>query len=166
VNSDVPTVIKLSAADTERFLALREICLTQESDNFRTSALDNSSLGFAYWQQRIERDLVVAIEVEGELKALGGLSRVTGKKMEHKGLIWGMYVHPTLRGSGAADGIMNALIDGARGQMRQLILTLAADNKGAQRFYERHGFSLYGVEPDAIARDNGFVDEALMWRLL
>lgn len=159
-------VIKLEAADTARFLALREISLTQEADNFRTSARDNSSLGEEYWQARIAQDHVVAIEIDGALKALGGLTRVAGEKMDHKGLIWGMYVHPDLRGSGAADLIMNGLVDSARGQFRQLVLTLAADNAGAQRFYERHAFSLYGVEPGAIRRDTGYVDEALMWRLL
>ncbi len=159
-------IIKLTGNDTARFLELREISLTQESDNFRTSALDNSSLGFAYWQDRIERDHVAAVEVDGMLKALGGLSRVVGEKMDHKGLIWGMYVHPDLRGCGAADLIMDALIASARGQLRQLILTLATDNVSAQRFYQRHGFALYGTEPDAIRRGDGFVAEALMWRPL
>jgi ribosomal protein S18 acetylase RimI-like enzyme len=159
-------IIKLTGDDTSRFLALREVSLTQESDNFRTSALDNSSLGFDYWQDRIERDHVVAIEVTGVLKALGGLSRIVGEKMDHKGLIWGMYVHPDLRGSGAADLIMNALIAAGQEHLRQLILTLAADNASAQRFYQRHGFELYGVEPDAIRRGDGFVAEALMWRPL
>jgi hypothetical protein len=65
-------IIKLTANDTSRFLELREISLTQESDNFRTSALDYSNLGFDYWQDRIERDHVAAIEVDGVLKALGG----------------------------------------------------------------------------------------------
>ncbi|WP_397603917.1 GNAT family N-acetyltransferase [Sphingorhabdus sp.] len=159
-------IIKLTGNDTSRFLELREISLTQESDNFRTSALDNSSLGFDYWQDRIERDHVAAVEVDGVLKALGGLSRVVGEKMDHKGLIWGMYVHPDLRGSGAADLIMDALIATAQEHLRQLILTLAADNASAQRFYQRHGFALYGTEPDAIRRGDGFVGEALMWRPL
>ncbi|MBP7951894.1 MAG: GNAT family N-acetyltransferase, partial [Sphingorhabdus sp.] len=99
-------------------------------------------------------------------KAIGGLSKVVGEKMDHKGLIWGMYVHPEYRGNGAADLIMSQLVDAARGNFRQVILTLAADNAGAKRFYERHSFSVYGIEPDAIRRDDGFVDEALMWRLL
>jgi ribosomal protein S18 acetylase RimI-like enzyme len=159
-------IIKLTGNNTSQFLELRETLLTQESDNFRTSARDNSSLGFDYWKDRIERDHVAAVEVDGVLKALGGLSRVVGEKMDHKGLIWGMYVHPDLRGSGAADSIMYALIAAAQQHLRQLILTLAADNASAQRFYQRHGFELYGLEPDAIRRGDDFVAEALMWRPL
>jgi ribosomal protein S18 acetylase RimI-like enzyme len=158
--------IRLSGEDTARFLELRQRYLADEANNFRTSALDDSHLGFQYWHDRIEREYVVAIEIDGALKALGGLSRVVGEKMDHKGLIWGMYVDPDLRGTGAADAIMNALVDAAKGLVRQLQLTLAADNAAAQRFYERHEFKLYAVEPDALRRGDGFVDEALMWRLL
>lgn len=158
--------IRLTGKDTDRFLELREKCLIEEAQNFRTSALDNSSLGFQYWHDRIERDHVAAIEVDDELKAIGGLSRFVGEKLDHRGLIWGMYVHPDLRGTGAADAIMNALVEAARSVLRQLLLTLAADNVGAQRFYERHSFATYAIEPDAILRADGFADEALMWRLL
>ncbi len=159
-------VITLNPVDTHQFLALRKICLTAEATHFRTSTLDDAKLGFQYWHDRLEKDHVVAIDIGGDLKTLGGLSRVFGEKMEHKGLIWGMYVAPDLRGSGAADDIMQALVDTAKDQYRQLILTLAADNIAAQRFYERHHFTLYAVEPDAIRRDEGFVDESLMWRKL
>jgi ribosomal protein S18 acetylase RimI-like enzyme len=158
--------IRLTGKDTARFLELREKCLIEEAQNFRTSALDNSSLGFDYWHDRIERDHVAAIEIHGDLKAIGGLSRFVGEKLDHKGLIWGMYVHSDLRGTGAADAIMNALVDAARGVLRQLQLTLAADNVGAQRFYERHLFTTYAIEPDALNRADRFADEALMWRLL
>lgn len=158
--------IRLTGKDTARFLELREKCLVEEAQNFRTSALDNSSLGFQYWHDRIEKDHVAAIEVDGALMAIGGLSRVVGEKLDHKGLIWGMYVHPDLRGTGAADAIMDALVDAAKGVVRQLQLTLAADNAGAQRFYERHLFKTYAIEPDALHRADGFADEALMWRLL
>ena len=158
--------IGLTGKDTARFLELREKCLIEEAQNFRTSALDNSTLGFQYWHDRIEKDHVAAIEVDGDLKAIGGLSRFVGEKLDHKGLIWGMYVHPDLRGTGAADAIMNALVDAAQGVVRQLQLTLAADNAGAQRFYERHLFKAYAIEPDALNRADGFADEALMWRLL
>lgn len=158
--------IRLTGTDTARFLELREKCLVEEAQNFRTSALDNSSLGFQYWHDRIEKDYVAAIEINGELKAIGGLNRFVGEKLDHKGLIWGMYVHPDLRGTGAADAIMDALVDAARGVLRQLQLTLAADNVGAQRFYERHLFKTYAIEPDALNRGDGFADEALMWRLL
>jgi ribosomal protein S18 acetylase RimI-like enzyme len=158
--------ISLTGKDTARFLELREKCLIEEAQNFRTSALDNSALGFEYWHDRIERDHVAAIEVDGDLKAIGGLSPFVGEKLDHKGLIWGMYVHPDFRGTGAADLIMNALVDAAQGLVRQLQLTLAADNVEAKRFYERHLFKLYAIEPDALHRTDGFADEALMWRLL
>ena len=97
---------------------------------------------------------------------VGGFSRFLGAKLDHKGLIWGMYVSPAERGSGVAREIMRALIETARGQVRQLQLTVMADNARARAFYERHGFELYGVEPAAVQCDGGWADEALMWRLV
>jgi GNAT superfamily N-acetyltransferase len=158
--------IRLTGKDTDRFLELRKKCLLEEAQNFRITALDDSNFGLQYWYDRIEKDHVAAIEVDGELKAIGGLSRFVGEKLDHKGLIWGMYVHPDLRGTGASDAIMNDIINAARGVLRQLQLTLAADNVTAKRFYERHLFKTYAIEPDALNRTDGFADEALMWRLL
>lgn len=157
---------RLTGDNTARFMELREKCMVDEAQNFRTSAHDNASLGFRYWHDRIEKDHVVGIEIDDELKAIGGLNRFVGEKLDHKGLIWGMYVAPELRGAGAANLIMNALVEAGQGVVRQLQLTLAADNIAAQRFYERHGFKLYAIEPDALRRADGFADEALMWRLL
>lgn len=41
-----------------------------------------------------------------------------------------------------------------------------ADNLRARRLYERHGFELYGIEPESVRREDGFADEALMWKRL
>ncbi len=77
-----------------------------------------------------------------------------------------MYVAPAARGTGAADAIMNALIDHAKGRMRHLQLTVMADNLRARAFYRRHEFETYATEPASVLRPNGYADESLMWRLL
>ena len=42
----------------------------------------------------------------------------------------------------------------------------AKANPRAIAFYHRHGFRLYGIEPESIKHEGGFLDEALMWRVL
>jgi ribosomal protein S18 acetylase RimI-like enzyme len=74
-----------------------------------------------------------------------------------------MYVRPEARGRGVADALMRALVEHARGRVRLLKLTVMADNARARAFYERHGFRLYGVEPQAVRQDGELRDEALMW---
>ncbi|MGI8839488.1 MAG: GNAT family N-acetyltransferase, partial [Caulobacteraceae bacterium] len=154
------------AEDVARFLSFRRTGLTNDPDAFRILPSDDAAISDEAWRARLERDHVVGVERGGDLVGVGGLSRFTGAKLDHKGLIWGMYVAAAERGSGVAGEIMQALIEIARGQVRQLQLTVMADNARARAFYERHGFELYGIEPQAVRRETGWADEALMWRVL
>ena len=159
-------LIHLTSDKVERFLAFRRQGLNGDPDGFRYAVADDDATGELGWRERLQRDFVVAAERDDDLLGIGGFSRLVGARLDHKGLIWGMYVAPAARGSGVADRVMAALMERARGHVRQLQLTVMADNARARAFYERHGFKLYGVEPDAVRREGAFADEALMWRLL
>jgi RimJ/RimL family protein N-acetyltransferase len=53
----------------------------------------------------------------------------------------------------------------ASATVRQVHLTVIADNLRARALYERHGFRTYGIEPASVRRDGSFVDEVLMARV-
>lgn len=153
--------------DAEQFLAFRALGLSGDPDAFRVTPEDDAKIAVDAWRSRLARDYVVAVAgPSGEWLGIGGLSQIDGEKLRHKGLIWGMYVSPLARGTGAADKIMNALVGHALGKLRQLQLTVMADNQRARAFYERHGFTTYAVEPGSVRRSDEFADEALMQRLL
>ena len=157
----------LSQDDAARFLEFRTQGLIDDHDAFRVTADDDAAVPVNEWRARIDRDYVVAaIGQKGEWMGVGGLSRFAGEKLRHKGLIWGMYVTPTARGTGVADEIMRALIHHAQGKLHHLQLTVMADNHRAQAFYERHGFTVYAVEPESVLSGDGFAGEALMRRPL
>ncbi len=161
-------LVRLTPEDAPRFLALRSAMFGAEAMNFRGAAADDAALGEAFWRERLARDHVYAAIRDGEWLAVGGLSRLAGVKLDHKGLVWGMYALPAARGSGAAARILDALEEAARTiGLRQLQLTLMADNARARRVYERHGYELYAIEPESVRREDGsYVDEALMWKRL
>lgn len=160
-------IVPLAPADAERFLAIRADALAQNPESFRYGPGDDAALGLAAWRERLARDHVVAaVADDGSWLGVGGFTRLPGVKLQHKGLIWGMYVTPAARGTGAADAILAALVDHARGRVRQLQLTVMADNSRARAFYERYGFTLYAVEPASVRRGDSYDDEALMWRPL
>lgn len=160
-------IVRLGPDDAARFVAMRQTALAEEAASFRTSAADDAKVPLAAWARRLEQEHVYAVERDGEWLAIGGLSRDARAKLNHKGLIWGMYVSPGARGTGAADRLMEALIaSGMALELRQLQLTLMADNVPARRLYERHGFALYAIEPDSVRRGDEFADEALMWKRL
>lgn len=160
------TTRRLSAADLVAYHAVRSEGLTRDAASFRISVADDDALGDAAWKKRLSDDYVVAVEDGDCIVAIGGFSQLSGTKADHKGLIWGMYVRPEVRGKGVGDLIMKALVDHAQTVVRQLQLTVVAANPRAIAFYQRHGFRLYGVEPESIKHDGGFLDEALMWHML
>lgn len=160
-------LVRLGPDDTTRFLALRQAMFEAEAHNFRGAGIDDDAIGLAAWRERLARDHVYAVVQDGEWIAIGGLTRLAGLKLDHKGLVWGMYALPSARGTGAAARILDALEEAARAMgLRQLQLTLMADNLRARRVYERHGYELYAIEPDSVRREDGYADEALMWKRL
>lgn len=160
------TTRRLTADDVEIFCAVRSEGLTNDPTACRVSVADDEALSRDAWEQRLTHGFVVAVETKGRILGIGGFAQMAGTKADHKGLIWGMYVRPEGRGKGVADAVMTALIDHARTCVRQVQLTVVAENARAVAFYERHGFARYGVEPDAINMGSSFADEALMWRKL
>ncbi len=63
-----------------------------------------------------------------------------------------MWVHPTLRGTGAADALVTEHLAWARTVGRAAVI---ATNGRARRLYERHGFRLNGRET---MREDGRVE--------
>ncbi|WP_054120902.1 GNAT family N-acetyltransferase [Novosphingobium sp. AAP93] len=160
-------IIRLGPDDTERFLVLRREALDGDHMSFRGASADDAALGAPWWRERLARDHVYAVVQNGAWLAVGGLSRLAGVKLDHKGLVWGMYAVPAARGTGAASRILNTLEEAARSLgLRQLQLTLMADNARAKALYERHGYVLYAIEPESVRRGNVYTDEALMWKRL
>jgi len=52
-----------------------------------------------------------------------------------------MWVHPALRGSGAASALVQSVLDWAEARRASLVrLDVIEDNLRARRLYERHGF--------------------------
>lgn len=107
-------LIHLTSDKVERFLAFRRQGLNGDPDGFRYAVADDDATGELGWRERLQRDFVVAAERDDDLLGIGGFSRLVGARLDHKGLIWGMYVAPAARGSGVADRVMAALMERAR----------------------------------------------------
>ncbi len=138
----------------------------QEQRNFRSSDLDELATTIDATRNRLASEYVVGAFADDRLVGIGGLTRQAGTKLDHRALLWGMYVTADARGQGIADAIVADLIEHAmRVGLRSIILTLMRDNEGAQRLYRRAGFAVYGIEPEAIRMADGtFADEMLMHR--
>jgi ribosomal protein S18 acetylase RimI-like enzyme len=154
---------RLRSGDAPAYHSLRQEAFTLHPFQFRVAPEDERGLSLQVVGERLEGTFVVGGFDAGELMGVGGLTRFEGAKLRHRALLWGMYVREQARGHGLADELMRALLAEARRQgIEQVILTVAAENDRARRFYQRWGFSVYGIEPGAIKVDHGYLDEASM----
>lgn len=104
--------------------------------------------------------------VDGRMAGMAGFRVVDAAQLRHKGVLGGMYVCEPARGSGLAAAIVQAVLAHAASRVEQILLTVAAENGRAIRFYERQGFVAYGTEPRALKVGAHYLDELLMIRFL
>ena len=97
---------------------------------------------------------------------MAGFARQQGRKSAHKGLIWGMFVAPTVRGQGVGSALVEVALKHAATIVEQVTLKVVTDNVVAIALYEAMGFRTYGIEPKAFKVGNGYADELLMVRFL
>ena len=162
-----PVIRRLTALDALEFHRVRLEGFTASPELFRIAAEDEAELSAEEVAARLEREHVVGGFVDGALQGIGGLTRFAGTRLDHRALLWGMYVRPEARGAGVGDAIVGALLDEARRiGVRSVLLTVIAGNERAERLYRRWGFERYGVEPGAVRAGSGHLDEALMVRQL
>jgi RimJ/RimL family protein N-acetyltransferase len=160
------TIRRLAVADAPVFFALRQRCMVEAFDFFRSSPADIEADGLADCLHRLQSPHVRIIGAfeNGTLVGIGGITRETREKLRHKALLWGMFVAPDAAGKGIGEAIVHALIAEAGGFVHSLHLTLITGNDRAQKLYERCGFMVYGREPQSVMQPAGAVDELLMWR--
>jgi ribosomal protein S18 acetylase RimI-like enzyme len=85
------------------------------------------------------------------------------EKVRHKGHVFGMYVPVERRGESVGFALIERIVAHARERgLRQLTLTVTADNLAARRVYERAGFAVCGREPHAIRVNDRFHDKMSM----
>jgi RimJ/RimL family protein N-acetyltransferase len=83
-------------------------------------------------------------------------------KVQHKGVIWGVYVTQAQRGRGIARALVAHVLDHARHHVALVQLAVAVENHAARRLYRQAGFETFGVERDALRVDGRSYDEELM----
>ena len=154
---------RLGRGDAADFQMLRLEGFRLHEREFRFAPEDEAHLTTEAVEARLARDFVVGAFDGETLVGVAGLAGVAGTKTKHKALLWGMYLRERYRGEGGADALMAALLEHGRGTYEIVTLTVMRDNGRALRFYERWGFTIYGVEPASVKTAEGlYLDEALM----
>jgi ribosomal protein S18 acetylase RimI-like enzyme len=157
---------RLGPDDAAPFQALRSEGFTRFPRQFRYAPEDEDGVSVAETERRLGEQFVAGAFVEGALAGIAGFSRFAGRKLRHKGLLWGMYVRPEAQGAGLGRALVEAVLRHAREEVELVQLTVMDGNPRARRLYERCGFVEYGREPAAVKADGEYLDEVLMIKRL
>jgi RimJ/RimL family protein N-acetyltransferase len=155
----------LRPADASAYQAVRLRSLTTDPLAFRSTLDEETRLTSNDYAGRLANPENVTIGAFSgdELVGIGTILREVRTTVRHRGELVGMYVAVPARGSGAADGIIERLLQHARSVgMNTVTLIVEGDNARARRVYERWGFAEYGRLARAQRRGDQFTDEILM----
>ncbi len=142
--------------------------------NFRLEALKNSpeSFGSFYeeelnwtnsdFQNSLTKSDIFGVFVDNSLISCAGFYSLNSAKTKHRGVIWGMYTKPECRGQGIASALIQTIINHAKSRVTQLHLTCVTSNLGAVALYKKHGFKIYGEEPNSLKIENQYFNEYMM----
>ncbi|MEO5844516.1 MAG: GNAT family N-acetyltransferase [Caldimonas sp.] len=163
----------LGAADLADYKRLRDEMLALHPEAFTSDAESDAHKEPTDYLHRLgleRRDggqFVLGAWRSKRLAGAIGCEREERLKVRHIGHIIGMMVRPESRGVGLGALLLEACIAEARqAGLEMLTLSVTAENAGAVRLYERHGFAPYGLLRRAIRIGSRYHDKLHMARLL
>jgi RimJ/RimL family protein N-acetyltransferase len=166
VSEPLFSVRRLSNQEADTYRSIRLESLQQDPEAFGSTLEREVNESRQNFLERFDRSTLFGGFVGPKLQAIVGFQPFEGPKIAHKGVLWGMYVRPEARGTGLATALVGSLIEHAREHVEQIQLTVVSNNPRARRFYQRMGFSEYGLEKEALKYNGVYFDEVLMVRFL
>ncbi|MFL3647265.1 MAG: N-acetyltransferase family protein [Cellvibrionales bacterium] len=156
----------LEATDNQQFRSLWVSALTEQAQFFRTALADDRQPNIP---TDFTRDSFTLGAFDGDaLVGILSLQRDKKHKLQHKALIFGMYVRPQSAGAGLGKAMLSNAIARVQDQaaIRQLYLTVLATNHRAVGLYRSLGFDVFAHEPQSVNIRGTYTDEHQMVLLL
>jgi ribosomal protein S18 acetylase RimI-like enzyme len=149
----------LTEDDAAEFRRLRLEALAREPYAFGRALED--ALPWPQLQAVPEGNFLVGAFAERQMVGQAGFARHAGRKMRHKGEIWGVYVTATARGQGVAKGMLLHILARVRAYagLEQVSLSVSVSQAAARKLYSALGFEIYGYEKHALKIGDTYVDE-------
>jgi RimJ/RimL family protein N-acetyltransferase len=151
--------------DIDAYVALRRRSLLDAPLALTASPEDDHAVNPKLLREQMRRapDWMLFGAFDPELAGAAGLARDRHRKRAHIATLWGFWVAPEHRASGLGGALLDAVIAHARAIcLSSIHLSVSSAAPDALRLYERAGFVLWGVEPDALRYDEQSYDEQHM----
>ncbi|KXU88964.1 acetyltransferase [Caballeronia megalochromosomata] len=162
-NANTLRIRRLTPADAEAFREIRLEGLQRYPASFGAAYDDERTQALEWFGARTADHAIFGGHASDcALAGVAGLLVPSGAKMKHKGILWGMYVRESARGTGLAAALVERVLAYARGVVDEIKLEVAPDNLAAIRLYRAAGFVEYAREPRALKIDGTYHDSVSM----
>lgn len=156
-------VRQLKTFDAAIYRKLRLEGLKSNPEAFGASFDEEASRPLRWFEEGLEGNMVFGgCTSDGALVGMAGFRVLTGAKSSHKGVLWGMFVRPDVRGTGLAKLLVERVIEHAESVVEEILLTVVSSNMAATKLYKELGFQEYGLERRALKIGSDYHDEILM----
>jgi ribosomal protein S18 acetylase RimI-like enzyme len=150
-------VVELKSENAQEYLELRkvsEIELPQYVGPSAERELMSSNEGIAKIVASYESEGTILFGAFSEEKLVGviAISRRLSQKFKHRAFIWGMYISNEFRQLKVGALLLAHVQSWAKNhqEVNVLWLQVTESNTPAVSFYKKHGFEIYGTEPQAL----------------
>jgi RimJ/RimL family protein N-acetyltransferase len=159
---------QLNADDSIDYRDVRAKCLQNFPDNFGSTFEEESQISELkferYLHENNPNNFMFGAFSGMELIGICGFIREDRNKTKHRGEIVQMYVNPEFAGQNIGYDLLKATIDKAFEvvEIEQIILSVVAENKSANKLYERVGFAEYGILRNYLKQDEIYWNQRFM----
>ncbi|MGV8934479.1 MAG: GNAT family N-acetyltransferase [Gallionellaceae bacterium] len=152
----------LHTADDALYKSLWCNALNEHNEYFRTSSEDEPAPQIP--TNFSDESFTLGAFINDSLVGSVSIERDSLKKLQHKALLFRMYVQTSSSGLGVGRALVTEAITLARTcvGVRQLNLTVLATNKRAIHLYSTIGFVVFAHEAESVKIGNIYVDEHQM----
>lgn len=161
-NGEGRTIRRLGSGDGTVYRQIRLEALKTAPEALGTTYETAVMKDQAHFEDQIARACVFGAFSNDRIVGMAGFYREAGDKFEHKGVLWGMFVHPTHRNVGVGEDLVGAVLEHAKSRVDLVTLAVVTENASAVALYLKTGFRAYGVEERALKYQGRYLSETLM----
>ncbi len=158
----------LTIADVKAMRGLRLRGLKDHPDAFLDDFSEAAQWPLARYETWFGNGWIAGAFIAGELLGMSGLYREKGARIQHKGVVWGVYVAPEARGHQFAFQLISLLLEHASAAgLEQAMLSTNLASASTVALYQSLGFEPWGVEKRIMKlADGSYIDDVVMTKYL